>query len=68
MQTAPLNVMDLVPTASAIAFAASVAPFTKMVPATSSMLRASSGFASMLCMRLANDSMEGSSRLDGQTG
>ena len=40
--------MERVPTGSAIAFAASVAPFTKMVPSTRTMTTARKGFASSI--------------------
>ena len=44
MPIAALTPMERVPTGSAIAFAASVAPFTKIVPRTSTITTARKGF------------------------
>ena len=48
MRMAVLTLMERVPTASAMALAASVAPLTKMVPRTSAMVTARNGFCASM--------------------
>ena len=55
--TAFSNVMERVPTASAIEFAASVDPFTKMVAATKNMVSARSGLDPNIVKNSGKDGM-----------